>query len=963
MAELDDVGNIREWALQQQQTPVLKDSGDKLVVVLKQHRFYKQLCIELYRAHTTGEGKLKNPLIFVNPLDLTWKTDDATELKFFSGVARFQNNATTSRSPQDLEALQAVTRNPLGLDFFYHHTNKSENIVAASLKPVAVGKNVTELSLFVTKKDSWYELRPQFTIGNKTYDLHEVEIKYDYFVLLNNNLYLLNHFSAARAIQLFPPGKASLSVHESKFPEFRKTALSKLEDRIPVHYSFIAAATEEQLKSSQHSIPPERFIYLSELGDFVIIDPVIRYGNTDIPIRTKRQVYSLDKKRNEFVVTRDDAAEIQFTGLLLQQHPFFEEQLENDLPYFYLHRKRFLQQEWFLNAFNAWQQEGIAVLGFNKLKDNKLNGHKAKITIRVTSGTNWFNTDLDVRFGNKKASLKELQQAVKNKHQYVSLDDGTLGILPSEWLERFAAYFNAGEVVGEELLTAKVRFTELEELYEAASLDEEVKRELSEYHLAFQDFDNIRPVDMPPGLNTQLRVYQQHGLNWLNFLDDLNFGGCLADDMGLGKTIQVLAFILLQRQKTKRNTNLLVVPTSLIFNWQAEVKKFAPSIKIFTIESSRKIKYLQLLDDYEIVLVSYGMLVTSVSWLRNYSFNYVFADESQQIKNIDSQRYRAMRLLQSRNRLAITGTPVENNVFDLYAQLSFLNPGLLGNKQFFRDTYSIPIDKFKNQKRAKELQQKVAPFILRRTKQQVAAELPVKTEMILYCPMEEGQRKVYDAYEKEFREFIAAETEDEIKKSSMHVLRGITKLRQICNSPVIMEDEKLYTEGAAKIDVLMEQIENKSSQHKILVFSQFVSMLSLVKKELITKNIQFEWLTGSTKNREAAVNNFQQNPDVRVFLVSLKAGGTGLNLTEADYVYLVDPWWNPAVENQAIDRSYRIGQNKPVVAVRLICPDTIEEKIMNLQEIKKNLSDDIVKSDESIYKSISKQELLDLVRG
>jgi SNF2 family DNA or RNA helicase len=962
MAEFDDVGNIRDWAMQQQPV-VLKDPGDKLVVVLKQHRFYKQLCIELYRAQTTLEGKLKNPLSFVNPLDLIWKTEHAPELKFFSGIARFQNNATASRSPQDLEALQAVIRNPLGLSFYYHHNNTSENIVAASLRPVSINQQGAYLALYVTKKDSWYELRPQFTIGSKSYGLHELEIKYDYFVLLDGSLYLVNHFSAVQAIQLFPKSKATLTIHESKFAEFRKTVLSTLEDKIPVYYSFITAATEEQLSAGQADIAVERFIYLSELGDFIIIDPVMRYGDTDIPIRTKRQVYGLDKKRNEFVVNRDDAAEIQFTALLLQQHAFFEEQLENDLPYFYLHRKRFLQEEWFLNAFEAWQREGIAVLGFNKLKDNKLNAHKAKITIRVTSGTNWFNTDLDVRFGNKKASLKQLQQAVKNKHQYVALDDGTLGILPTEWLERFAAYFNAAEVIGEKLLTSKTRFNELENLYDDAAFDNEVKRELSQYHIAFRDFESMKAVEVPAGLNTQLREYQRHGLNWLNFLDDFNFGGCLADDMGLGKTIQVLAFILLLQQKKNRTTNLLVVPTSLIFNWQAEVKKFAPSIRVFTIESTRKMKYLQLWDEYDLVLVSYGMLVTAISWMRHYTFNYIFLDESQQIKNIGSQRYRAVRLLQSRNRLAITGTPVENNVFDLYAQLSFVNPGLLGNKQHFRDTYSIPIDKFKNQKRAKQLQQKVAPFILRRTKQQVAAELPQKTEMVLYCPMEEGQRKVYDAYEKEFREFIAAETEDTIKKSSMHVLRGITKLRQICNSPVLMEDEKLYTEGAAKIDVLMEQIENKSSQHKILVFSQFVSMLTLIKKELIAKNICFEWLTGSTKNREAVVNNFQQNPDVRVFLVSLKAGGTGLNLTEADYVYLVDPWWNPAVENQAIDRSYRIGQTKPVVAVRLICPDTIEEKIMNLQEIKKILSDDVVKTDASIYKSISKHDLLALMGG
>jgi superfamily II DNA or RNA helicase len=961
MAEFDGTDNLREWALQQQQAPTLKDPGDRLVVVLKQHRFYKQLCIELYRSQTTQSGKLKNPLSFVNPLDIALKTNSPEELKFLSGIARFQNNATVARSPQDIEGLRMVLGNPLKLEFYYHDTNTSESIVAAALKPVAIGQPVTNVSLFVTKKDAWYQLQLQLIIGEKTFALKDVTVKYDYFVLLQNNIHFLNDFSAVQAIQLFKPANATLSIHENKFAAFKETVLQKLEEKIAVYYSFIAAGTEEQLAAANMDLPEEKYIYLSELGDFIIIDPVMRYGDIDVPVRSKRQVYTSDKKGKQFAVTRNDLAETKFMALLLQQHPFFEEQLESELPYFYLHRKRFLEEAWFLNAFETWQREGIVILGFNKIRNNKLNGHKAKITIRVTSGTNWFNTDLDVRFGGKKASINQLQQAVKNRHKYVQLDDGTLGILPAEWLERFAAYFNAAEISGEELITPKSRFTELEEIYDEALLDNEVKQELSLYHISFSNFENITPVEVPEGLLTELREYQRHGLNWLHFLDELNFGGCLADDMGLGKTIQVLAFILLQRQKTIKNTNLLVVPTSLIFNWQAEVKKFAPSIRVFAITESRKMKYPQLLNDYELVVISYGMLVTAVSWLRHVTFNYVFADESQQIKNIDSQRYRAVRLLQSKNRLAITGTLIENNVFDLYAQMSFVNPGLLGNKQYFRDTYSIPIDKFKNQKRAAELQQKLAPFILRRTKQQVATELPEKTEMILYCPMEDGQRRVYDAYEKEFRELISVETEEEIKKNSMHVLRGITKLRQLCNSPVLLEDEKLYSEGAAKIDVLMEQIESKSSGHKILVFSQFVSMLELIKTALAEKQIGFEWLTGSTKNREAVVNNFQRNNDIRVFLIGLKAGGTGLNLTEADYVYLVDPWWNPAVENQAIDRSYRIGQHKPVVAVRLICPDTIEEKILQLQEVKRSLSDDVVRTDASIFKSISKEDLLALV--
>jgi SNF2 family DNA or RNA helicase len=355
------------------------------------------------------------------------------------------------------------------------------------------------------------------------------------------------------------------------------------------------------------------------------------------------------------------------------------------------------------------------------------------------------------------------------------------------------------------------------------------------------------------------------------------------------------------------------------------------------------------------------MLLSDIRHLKEYRFNYIFLDESQAIKNPGSERYKAARLLQARNRVVLTGTPVENNTFDIFGQLSFACPGLLGNKQHFRDIYSIPIDKFENSKRAAELRQKIRPFILRRTKKQVAKELPEKTEMVIYCEMGDDQRKLYNAREKELRDYISAKDEEEIAKNSMHVLTGLTKLRLICNSPALLKEEEHYGDSSAKIEALMEQIENKSPLHKILVFSQFVSMLNLVRNELEQKNIPFEYLTGQTKDRAERVNAFQDNPNIRVFLISLKAGGTGLNLTEADYVYLVDPWWNPAVENQAIDRCYRIGQNKHVIAVRLICPDTVEEKIMNLQKSKSKLADDLITTETSVFKSLSKAELIGIL--
>ncbi|ANE53000.1 DEAD/DEAH box helicase [Flavisolibacter tropicus] len=950
--------------LNKQQVPSILGTAmvdGALIVVFRQYRFHKQLSIELYQASFTQAGKVKNPLVLVSPLDQIWKREDAKELKFFSAISRFQNHPTMVRSAADLDALKAVMENPLSLRCFYHNTEFSENIVAGSLKVVVIGDTINNATLWVNKTASDYTLHLQLTVNEEQLEWKDVEVKYDYFIIHNEQLHLLGNLTLLNLVQFFKPYRNGMTIPASQFATFQKEVLAKLEDKVTVTYTYIQAATDEQQLESDIHGAIEKYIYLSDLEPYVIINPVVRYGQVDIPVLSKRQIYITSTNGEQLLVQRNEESEAKFTALLIRQHPALWDQLEHDLPYFYLNREQFLNENWFLQAFEEWKQHGITILGFNQLKRNNLNSNKATITIKVISGLNWFNTEVDVRFGKNKARLKQLQQAVRNKSKFVRLDDGTLGILPQEWLDRLTAYLNAGQIHEEQIQTPKIAFASISELYENQMLTQEVQNELELYAVKLKEPATINDVDVPGCLHATLRPYQLEGLRWLNFLDDHNFGGCLADDMGLGKSIQIIAFILLQRQKVARNINLLVVPTSLLFNWQVELEKFAPSIKVYTLYGANRSVNHKRFEDCEVVLTSYGTLLSDVVLLRKFTFNYIFLDESQNIKNVESQRYQAVSLLQSRNKIVITGTPIENNTFDLYSQLSFACPGLLGNKQYFRDTYAIPIDRFKESKRAQELQRKVAPFILRRTKQQVAADLPEKTEVELYCPMDAEQRNIYEAYEKEFREFISAQDGDEIKKNSMHVLRGLTRLRQICNSPLLLGEEKLNSDGSSKIETLVEQIETKAPQHKILVFSQFVSMLNLVRKELLARGIGFEYLTGSTKDRQAVVENFQKNEDVRVFLISLKAGGVGLNLTAADYVYLVDPWWNPAVENQAIDRTYRIGQHKNVMAIRLICPDTIEEKIQKLQATKKEMTAEVIKSDEGFLQSLSKTDLLYLL--
>lgn len=943
------------------QTP-MATADSVICVVLKQHKYHKYLVIELYQGVMGKNGKLKNPLISVPPLDLTWQSDDADHVKFFTAIHKFQGHSDGKKKEADIKALRAIFKNPLGFDFYYHLSDVSDNITTASITPVKPAIFSGEVSLTVDQHDDFYEVGGQLTLHGMPYALKDITPRFTYCFLVGETLYLIDKLQVLGVMDLLQYRPGNLLIHHSRFKELRNQLLTKLEDKININYKYIEAATPEQLEEQGFNKKSEQLLYLSDLGNYIMIIPVMRYGDVEIPIRSKKQVYASGETGKEFHVARDPQAEIAFMALLLRQHPYFEEQLENDLYYFYLHRKHFLAEQWFLDAFEEWKNRGINIFGFNELAGNKLNPNKVKVDIKVLSGINWFNAIINVKFGKKKAALKHIHKAIRDKSKYVSLDDGTLGILPEAWIEKFAQYFNTGEIIDvDSLQIAKINFTAVEQLYEQQMLDDQVIRELDLYHQKIHGFENIKDIEVPDTLQATLRPYQKMGLNWLNFLDDFNFGGCLADDMGLGKSIQVIAFILSQRKKVQQNTNLIVVPATLIFNWQAEVAKFAPSLKIHTIYGAGRVKGTQDFDQYEIILTSYGTLLSDINLLKEYTFNYIFLDESHNIKNPETQRYKAVCLLKSRNKIAVTGTPVENNTYDLFSQLSFACPGLLGSKQYFKEVYSIPIDRFKSSKRAADLQRKIEPFVLRRTKQQVASELPAKTEMVLYCEMGEQQRKIYDAHEKEFREYVSATTGEELKRNQLNVLKGLTRLRQICDAPALLGKDKYSRENAVKIDLLLEQISEKSPNHKILVFSQFVSMLDLIRLELTDRKVGFAYLTGGVRNREAVVQSFQNDPDCRVFLISLKVGGTGLNLTAADYVYLIDPWWNPAVENQAIDRVHRIGQDKHVIAVRMICKDTLEEKMMKIQESKRELSHDLVKTNTSLFSTLDKNELLGLL--
>jgi non-specific serine/threonine protein kinase len=457
-----------------------------------------------------------------------------------------------------------------------------------------------------------------------------------------------------------------------------------------------------------------------------------------------------------------------------------------------------------------------------------------------------------------------------------------------------------------------------------------------------------------------LRPYQVAGYQWLNYLRGINWGGILADDMGLGKTVQALSFMEYYKRTEGKLKALVVCPTTLIYNWENEIRKFTPSLSFRIHHGASRTRKKEELEDHDITITTYGTLRSDIKLLSQIALDYAILDESQAIKNPSSKVTKAASLLQARHRLCMSGTPLQNNTFDIYAQMNFLNPGMLGSVEFFRQEFAIPIDKLGEQDRKEHLRKLLFPFILRRTKEQVAKDLPEKQEMVLFCEMEEEQRNIYDAYRNDFRNQILGSIESMgIQKSQLTILQGLMKLRQICDSPAILNEAEKFPNHSIKLDELSRELSEGISSHKALVFSQFLGMLSLIRSKLDELGISYVYFDGSTSapDREKAIQRFQQDDSVRVFLISLKAGGVGLNLTAADYVYIMDPWWNPAVEQQAIDRTHRIGQTKNIFAYRMICKDTIEDKILQLQERKRNLAKDIIADDQGFVKTLTREDV------
>ena len=634
---------------------------------------------------------------------------------------------------------------------------------------------------------------------------------------------------------------------------------------------------------------------------------------------------------------------------------------------------------WLSKNSASLEKMGI-VISQERLDQNYFTGFQT-LNLRINQTNDWFDIFATVTFGQYSFPFIRLRKNIINQIREFRLPDGEIAILPLEWFAKYHNIFSFGKVGEQSIRLQNYHFMLLVEI--ADEIDDLVKDKIQLLNTA-----SLKLQDIPVELKAALRNYQYDGYNWMYHLFAKGLGGCLADDMGLGKTIQALTLLLKLKRKEPiypvfhhkktgqlslfvsekldeeelQSATLIVLPVSLVHNWEKEIQKFAPALKVFVYSGARRREKGSLddiINNYDIILTTYGTVRNDVQELSQYEFFFLILDESQYIKNSESKTYKTITGIRSKHRIVLTGTPIENSLSDLWAQMNFLNRGLLGSKNYFKQEFILPIERDKSTDASEKLQKLIQPFILRRTKEQVAKDLPSLTQETIVVEMTVEQSEFYETEKSAVRNVLLQNlNEGGLQKSTFLVLQALTRLRQIAIHPRLIDPESAFESGKFNDIIAMLGI-LVAENHKILVFSSFVKHLNLLAKEFIKENWNYSLLTGQTTDRKQVIEEFQENPEKKIFLISLKAGGVGLNLTAADYIFITDPWWNPAAEMQAISRAHRIGQDKKVFVYRFISENSIEEKIQKLQDKKSKLANEFVNSNDP-FRDISKDEVLDL---
>lgn len=819
------------------------------------------------------------------------------------------------------------------------------NPYVEQVAPIKFSQEPAHIDFEFEKNNGSYHLVPLVTIAghqerlNKTYKaLTEEPI----WLLKDNMLYKVENMDKANLLVPFTKNDISLTIPETEFPAFLEGVYPHLSQNAPVPLpKHMSIETLEEISQTK--------IYLEEGDRHLHLSVTFQYGPVEVDALDRQTTYFKQDADNITQVNRDTQAESDIWETLLSTG--LKEDPKGGLR---IIDSKALQ--WLFNYLPKLTAQGFEFYGREQLKKYKVRTGTPNVRVAVSSNIDWFDLNIEIDIEGILLSLKELRKSIRQNSRYVKLADKSIAQLPEEWFDKFQHLFNFTSVDQDSVQVSQMHVTLVDTLFQEAEAFETDERFRASVE-RLEHFETIKPQSLPQSLEGVLRNYQKSGYDWLYFLQEYGFGGCLADDMGLGKTIQTLAMLLKEKQNGNSKPSLIVCPTSVVFNWEKEVQKFVPELSVYLHTGLNRTREMESFDGFDIILTSYGIMRRDIVLLKDYNFHYVILDESQKIKNPASQTAKAARLLKSKYRLVLTGTPVENNTIELWSQFAFLNPGLLGSLQYFKRSFTLPIEKYKEEAAAEFLRQMIYPFILRRTKEGVAKELPPKIEQTFFCAMNPEQEKLY-AYWRDYYRAMILDKIDQfgIDRSRMNILEGLVKLRQISCHPYLVNPE--VAEDSGKFESLKEVVEEiLAENHKILIFSQFVKMLKLIRHYLNENHVEYEYLDGHTTNRKEHVDRFQTDDKVKIFLISLKAGGVGLNLTAADYVIHYDPWWNPAVEVQATDRAHRIGQDKKVFVYRLITKGSVEEKMLELQAQKRKLVSDLISTDSSFFKSLTRDDI------
>ena len=804
--------------------------------------------------------------------------------------------------------------------------------------------------------DKTYSIKPFFVSGKRKVNLVNMKIT----DLGLNSLWIfdskdrcfyehkeIKNINAVKNIVRFPK---EITLEEGEL----KTFFSKYYQEMLNSFEFRIA---DDLKREKKLVIPQPKVYLERTGNTIKINLRFDYGGREIDYFSPTKDLVLVDGETIYDVSRDLKEEERIVELLkehgiVNSKGYDEFKLDGDLI------------DFIVDILPLITNLGIKVLGEENLFNFKVSKRKAIMVMEVRKNVDWFNIKGEVRFGKNKVDMEKVLEAVFQGKRFVDLSSGEKGVIPKDWIRELKSYRGLFSIDNNEIKLSKYHVSVLESLIQLTSkinMNKEVKSAISRLNA----FDKISPTPLPKNLNAKLRDYQKAGYDWLNFLRDYGFNGILADDMGLGKTLQTLS--LLQRIKEKEKTKkpfLVIVPTSLVFNWRNEIKKFTPSLSTYihygSTRNKTKKNFLSIMNEKDIILTTYGILRNDLALFTLEEFEYIVLDEAHMIKNPQSINARTVSALRGKNKLAISGTPIQNNLMELWSIFNFLSPGYLGSYGSFKESFMIPIEVEKDKRAASNLTKLINPFLLRRNKSIIAKELPSKTEVVLKSDFLAEEEEIYNTW----KDYYSSEITQSIKskglnKSRMKILQGLIKLRQLSLHPKMVDPK--YTGSSGKFDLLMMKVEEIISEgHKVLIFSSFVKMLDIIKEHLEKKGIKYSYLCGKSRNREQIVKEFQECEGARPFLISIKAGGLGINLTSADYVFIVDPWWNPAVEMQAMDRAHRIGQKKPVFVYKMIAKGSIEEKILDLQKSKKKLVEDIITTEKSLVKTIDAKTIKEI---